>query len=168
MLEPHPHLPILATSGLDHDVKVFYPTANEAVDIKDVERVSAHIISVKYKLLDCITRFCAFSDCDEECQGQARQHGCRVRLVRRRNAVVYAQATQEPADQEETGKLFCVLKYPPCMRLFDNFLQKVLACHQKSHQCSPVNYFCLTKEKVVLCERVSLMGNFGLFWTDTP
>ena len=45
VLEPHPHLPILATSGLDHDVKVFYPTANEAVDTKDVERVSAHNLS---------------------------------------------------------------------------------------------------------------------------
>lgn len=26
-LEPHPHIPVLATSGLDHDVKVFSPSA---------------------------------------------------------------------------------------------------------------------------------------------
>ena len=25
-LEPHPHIPVLATSGLDHDVKIFSPS----------------------------------------------------------------------------------------------------------------------------------------------
>ena len=28
-LEPHPHIPVLATSGLDHDVKIFTPTADK-------------------------------------------------------------------------------------------------------------------------------------------
>ena len=28
-LEPHPHIPVLATSGLDHDVKIFTPTAGK-------------------------------------------------------------------------------------------------------------------------------------------
>ncbi|XP_028911049.1 DDB1- and CUL4-associated factor 8 [Ornithorhynchus anatinus] len=38
-LEPHPHLPVLATSGLDHDVKIWAPTAKaptELAGLKDV------------------------------------------------------------------------------------------------------------------------------------
>lgn len=38
-LEPHPHLPVLATSGLDHDVKIWAPTAEastELIGLKDV------------------------------------------------------------------------------------------------------------------------------------
>ena len=40
VLEPHPHLPILATSGLDHDVKIFEPTAEEATNLKGLKKVS--------------------------------------------------------------------------------------------------------------------------------
>lgn len=39
-LEPHPHAPILATSGTDNTVKVWAPTADRLVDLPpDVERV---------------------------------------------------------------------------------------------------------------------------------
>jgi len=38
VLEPHPHLPILATSGLDHEVKIFFPTSNEEVNPSDIEK----------------------------------------------------------------------------------------------------------------------------------
>lgn len=33
VLEPHPHFPYLAVSGLDNDVKVFIPTAEKPVDL---------------------------------------------------------------------------------------------------------------------------------------
>ncbi|XP_010006896.1 PREDICTED: DDB1- and CUL4-associated factor 8 [Chaetura pelagica] len=32
-LEPHPHLPVLATSGLDHDVKIWAPTAENPTEL---------------------------------------------------------------------------------------------------------------------------------------
>ncbi|OBS76407.1 hypothetical protein A6R68_17145 [Neotoma lepida] len=32
-LEPHPHLPVLATSGLDHDVKIWAPTAEASTEL---------------------------------------------------------------------------------------------------------------------------------------
>lgn len=35
VLEPHPHIPILATSGLDPDVKIWIPSREEDIDIKD-------------------------------------------------------------------------------------------------------------------------------------
>lgn len=38
-LEPHPYLPVLATSGLDLDVNIWAPTANtitELIGLKDV------------------------------------------------------------------------------------------------------------------------------------
>ena len=38
-LEPHPHLPVLAVSGLDHDVKVFTPTAKETTKLEDLTEV---------------------------------------------------------------------------------------------------------------------------------
>ena len=46
---PHPNLPVLATSGLDDDVKIWLPTANEEEDEeatsgssrKEIERVVA-------------------------------------------------------------------------------------------------------------------------------
>ena len=47
MLEPHPHLPILATSGLDNDVKIFYPTNTGEVDAKEIEKVSKFNFSKK-------------------------------------------------------------------------------------------------------------------------
>ena len=38
-LEPHPHTPVLATSGLDHDVKIFSPTASTPTDLSGLEEV---------------------------------------------------------------------------------------------------------------------------------
>ena len=39
VLEPHPNLPYLATSGLDDDVKIWLPTAKESLDKAEVEKV---------------------------------------------------------------------------------------------------------------------------------
>ncbi|ELU09524.1 hypothetical protein CAPTEDRAFT_156303 [Capitella teleta] len=39
VLEPHPTCPILATSGLDHDVKVWAPSAQEATTLQGLKRV---------------------------------------------------------------------------------------------------------------------------------
>ncbi|KAG8449967.1 hypothetical protein GDO86_016594 [Hymenochirus boettgeri] len=38
-LEPHPHLPVLATSGLDYDVKIWLPTAKEPTKLYGLEDV---------------------------------------------------------------------------------------------------------------------------------
>lgn len=38
-LEPHPHLPGLATSGLDHDVKLWAPTAENPTTLKGLKEV---------------------------------------------------------------------------------------------------------------------------------
>ncbi|KAG9273632.1 DDB1- and CUL4-associated factor 8 [Astyanax mexicanus] len=38
-LEPHPHLPGLATSGLDHDVKLWAPTAEDPTSLKGLKEV---------------------------------------------------------------------------------------------------------------------------------
>lgn len=38
-LEPHPLLPCLATSGLDHDVKVWLPTRNEPTPLDGLKKV---------------------------------------------------------------------------------------------------------------------------------
>lgn len=40
VLEPHPHFPIIATSGLEHDVKIWQPTSHEAVDYKRLKMVN--------------------------------------------------------------------------------------------------------------------------------
>ena len=39
MLEPHPSLPVLATSGLDDEVKIWLPSNNATLDWKEVEKV---------------------------------------------------------------------------------------------------------------------------------
>jgi hypothetical protein len=39
VLEPHPNFPILATSGLDNDVKVWSPTAEETNKMEDYSEV---------------------------------------------------------------------------------------------------------------------------------
>ena len=39
-LEPHPHIPILATSGLDHDVKIFSPSADTPTKLAGLDDVS--------------------------------------------------------------------------------------------------------------------------------
>ncbi|XP_012258390.2 DDB1- and CUL4-associated factor 8 isoform X2 [Athalia rosae] len=36
-LEPHPHIPVLATSGLDYDVKVWVPSCEEPPSMKNLE-----------------------------------------------------------------------------------------------------------------------------------
>ncbi|KAK6468545.1 DDB1- and CUL4-associated factor 8 [Huso huso] len=38
-LEPHPHLPVLATSGLDHDVKIWAPTAETPTGLRGLKEV---------------------------------------------------------------------------------------------------------------------------------
>lgn len=38
-LEPHPHLPGMATSGLDHDVKLWAPTAQTPTGLKGLKEV---------------------------------------------------------------------------------------------------------------------------------
>ena len=40
VLEPHPHLPILATSGLDYDVKVWMPLGEEGTKLEGLDQVS--------------------------------------------------------------------------------------------------------------------------------
>ena len=40
MLEPHPNLPYLATSGLDNEVKIWFPTSEDEVDFKTIEKVN--------------------------------------------------------------------------------------------------------------------------------
>ncbi|CAJ0824314.1 21810_t:CDS:2 [Entrophospora sp. SA101] len=37
-LQPHPHLPILCTSGIDNDVKIWYPEGEEN-DLSDLQKV---------------------------------------------------------------------------------------------------------------------------------
>jgi len=39
-LEPHPNLPAMATSGLDHSVKIWLPTSTKEPDVKAIENVS--------------------------------------------------------------------------------------------------------------------------------
>ena len=39
-LESHPSSAVLATSGLDHDVKVWMPTAKESSKLEGLKRVS--------------------------------------------------------------------------------------------------------------------------------
>ncbi|KAH3715481.1 hypothetical protein DPMN_058192 [Dreissena polymorpha] len=38
VLEPHPHFPVLATSGLDHDVKIWAPTSREPTQLKGIRK----------------------------------------------------------------------------------------------------------------------------------
>ncbi|XP_044245349.1 DDB1- and CUL4-associated factor 8-like [Ursus arctos] len=38
-LEPHPYLPVLATSGLDHDAKIWAPTAKAATDLAGLKNM---------------------------------------------------------------------------------------------------------------------------------
>lgn len=42
-LEPHPHLPVLATSGLDHDVKIWAPTAENPTELSGLKEVRARL-----------------------------------------------------------------------------------------------------------------------------
>ncbi|KAG8508066.1 DDB1- and CUL4-associated factor 8 [Galemys pyrenaicus] len=38
-LEPHPYLPVMATSGLDHDAKIWAPTARAIVELTELKNV---------------------------------------------------------------------------------------------------------------------------------
>lgn len=38
-MEPHPKIPVLATSGLDHDVKIWVPSCEEEPCLDGLERV---------------------------------------------------------------------------------------------------------------------------------
>ena len=40
VLEPHPHLPLLATSGLDSDIKLWMPTASQPANMSTLQRAS--------------------------------------------------------------------------------------------------------------------------------
>ncbi len=43
-VQPHPHLPFIAASGIDYDVKVFAPTAQEGTFDKEIAtEVVTHI-----------------------------------------------------------------------------------------------------------------------------
>ena len=39
-MEPHPHVPILATGGLDHNIKLWLPTAQQPTDLDGLINVS--------------------------------------------------------------------------------------------------------------------------------
>lgn len=39
-LEPHPYIPVLATSGLDHDIKIFSPTAVNPTTLDGLSEVN--------------------------------------------------------------------------------------------------------------------------------
>ena len=41
-MEPHPHIPVLATSGLDHDVKLFSPIAPTPTDLSGLAEVGLY------------------------------------------------------------------------------------------------------------------------------
>lgn len=43
-LEPHPHLPGLATSGLDHDIKLWAPTAESPTGLKGLKEVVCSLL----------------------------------------------------------------------------------------------------------------------------
>ena len=51
VLEPHPSLPVLATSGLDDDVKIWMPTSNKDTSKEDIEKVSIVDMIYSQKLL---------------------------------------------------------------------------------------------------------------------
>lgn len=44
VLEPHPHIPVLATSGLDDDIKIWVPTCEEDPLLPNLEQVCKILI----------------------------------------------------------------------------------------------------------------------------
>ena len=48
-LEPHPTAPVLATSGLDHDIKMWIPTASEPTRLEDLKKVCLTNKQIKKK-----------------------------------------------------------------------------------------------------------------------
>lgn len=53
-LEPHPHIPVLATSGLDHDVKVFTPTAHTPTTLDYLPKVWLVLTGTVVMSLVCV------------------------------------------------------------------------------------------------------------------
>ena len=45
-LEPHPTAPILATSGLDHDIKLWVPTAEQPTSLDGLKNVSTLVFII--------------------------------------------------------------------------------------------------------------------------
>lgn len=48
VLEPHPHIPVLATSGLDDDIKIWVPTCEEDPLLPNLEQVSSMEVELYY------------------------------------------------------------------------------------------------------------------------
>ena len=62
-LEPHPHIPVLATSGLDHDVKIWSPngaTQPPSTDTLDEVRLTLHTVLYMYIESVYVHRQCGF------------------------------------------------------------------------------------------------------------
>ena len=51
-LEPHPHLPGMATSGLDHDVKLWTPTAEQPTGLKGLKEVFSRLLNFVFAITD--------------------------------------------------------------------------------------------------------------------
>ena len=56
VLEPHPFAPVLATSGLDHDVKIWAPTAHDPTKLDGLLTVS-----LARNCLHCVIVLCLLS-----------------------------------------------------------------------------------------------------------
>ena len=50
-LEPHPNAPVLATSGLDHDVKLWLPTAEQPTALDGLKTVSSLKITLVFEVI---------------------------------------------------------------------------------------------------------------------
>lgn len=48
VLEPHPHLPYLAVSGLDNSVKVFMPVGEKLTSMSKFKKVAIVLISLVF------------------------------------------------------------------------------------------------------------------------
>lgn len=55
-LEPHPHVPILATSGLDDDVKIWIPSNEDIPALANLKQVITHRAEVT-EIMTCIKHF---------------------------------------------------------------------------------------------------------------
>lgn len=49
VLEPHPHIPVLATSGLDDDIKIWIPTCEEDPDLANLEQTVRSNLRKRHK-----------------------------------------------------------------------------------------------------------------------
>lgn len=61
-LEPHPHLPGMATSGLDHDIKLWAPTAENTTLLKGLKEVLNHhtfCFPLRVQSPNALTRCCS-------------------------------------------------------------------------------------------------------------